>query len=48
MTNTITINIKIPAGGEDYIEMLRDDIVKVVETLLGRDTVPTLVTSEIS
>ncbi len=48
MLNTKTINIKLPAGGEDYTEMLRDDIVKVVEILVERDVVPTLVTSTIS
>ena len=48
--NPININIKISLdeNDSDYAEMLRDDLIKIIETVLGRHIVPALVTSEIS
>ena len=44
----ITLTIQVDSDDTDYVEIMRDDLVRMIEAILRREIVQTVVSSEIS
>ena len=44
----ITLTIQTDSDDEDFVEIMRDDLVRMIEAILRREIVQTIVSSEIS